>query len=170
MKTTVDIQGLDGVLETLKSLPPEVVSKRGGPVARAVRKGAIVIRDAARARLRAVTSTPGKTGINYGQGISAEHVIVKRGKPKYISEGGELYYVSVKSKIHTGSKGIFRKRPIKTNDIAFILEYGTSKQPPEPWLVPAFEATKEKAISVTVTELNKDIERIAQKLLKAKGA
>ena len=38
MKVEFKLQGVDGVLATLQSLPAEVVSKRGGPVKAALRK------------------------------------------------------------------------------------------------------------------------------------
>ena len=55
MKVEVKVSGLDGVLDTLKSLPAEVVSKRGGPVRAALRKGAVVIQKQEKANLQAVT-------------------------------------------------------------------------------------------------------------------
>lgn len=50
MKVVTKMEGLEGVLATLKSLPPELVSKGGGPVRFAVRKAANIIRDEARRR------------------------------------------------------------------------------------------------------------------------
>ena len=52
MKLEMNLQGTEGVLATLRSLPPELVSKRGGPVKTALRKGAQVIRKQAAADLR----------------------------------------------------------------------------------------------------------------------
>jgi len=43
MKVEVQLEGLQGVLETLKALPSELVSRNGGPVRSALRKGALVI-------------------------------------------------------------------------------------------------------------------------------
>ena len=40
---TTQIEGLAGVLDTLKRLPPEIVSKRGGPVRAALNKAARMI-------------------------------------------------------------------------------------------------------------------------------
>ena len=53
MKVEVKLPGLEGVLDTLKSLPPELVSKRGGPVLAALKKGAKVIQLQEKANLRA---------------------------------------------------------------------------------------------------------------------
>jgi hypothetical protein len=54
VKVEIQLTGLDGVLATLQSLPAEVVSKRGGPVKAALRKGALVILKAEKANLQAV--------------------------------------------------------------------------------------------------------------------
>ena len=43
----LEVSGIDGVLDTLKSLPAEVVSKRGGPVKLALAKGARLLRESA---------------------------------------------------------------------------------------------------------------------------
>lgn len=52
MKVEVNLRGVEGVIATLKSLPPEIVSKRGGPVKLALAKGARLIRDEAKKNLR----------------------------------------------------------------------------------------------------------------------
>lgn len=44
MADTKTLHGLDDVLDTPKSLPPEIASKRGGPVKSALRKGGVVVR------------------------------------------------------------------------------------------------------------------------------
>jgi len=46
MADTVEIRGLEGVLDLLKSLPPELVSSRGGVVLSGLRKGGTVMRKA----------------------------------------------------------------------------------------------------------------------------
>ncbi len=55
-RTEVKISGIDGVLALLQQLPAEVVSKKGGPVKAALRKGARVILAAAQANLKMVTA------------------------------------------------------------------------------------------------------------------
>lgn len=52
MKVEMKISGVDGVLNTLRSLPSEIVSKRGGPVKLALAKGARFLRDKEKAALR----------------------------------------------------------------------------------------------------------------------
>lgn len=163
MKTETTMTGLDGVLELLQKLPAEVVSKRGGPVRRAVRKGAVLIREEAKAQMIARGNSPGKTGINWATGFAANHIIIKRTKLTKIQ--GERFVVTVRPAVHPGGRK-FRGKPLKANDVAFMLEAGTSKQPAEPWLRPAFAAKREEAAQLMVTELRTSLDRIVKKLAK----
>lgn len=165
MEMSLDIQGIDSVLETLKRLPPEVVSKRGGVVKQAVAAGARVIRNEARKNLIKVTSSAGKTGISYGSGLTGKNVVIRRKNLKG-GENGERYIVTVAYKPHPLYKSLYKKRPIKFNDIAYMLEYGTSKQAAEPWLRPAYDLKKKEAMDKMQSDLIKKIDKIAQKTLK----
>ena len=163
MKLEMNLQGLDGVLATLRSLPPEVVSKRGGPVKLALAKGARVIRDEARRNLERVTSTPGKTGINYGTGFSPRQLIVRR-RPMPGGQNGERYVLTVRPATHPNGNVYRRGKRIAANDVTFMLEYGTANQPAEPWLRPAFEAKKEQAMAVVIQDLKRRVDLVVAKL------
>lgn len=176
MKIEVKLNGLQGVLDTLKSLPPEVVSKNGGPVRVALRKGAVVIQKQAKDNFRAAVALPGKSGITDTTGFTERQIIVKRKKLTNIK--GERYIVSVRYIQHP-SGIIFARRSARTkrskkpqtiraNDIAFLLEYGSAHQPATPWLRPAFESRAADAIQTVETELLKGIDRIVKKLAKAR--
>lgn len=174
------LTGLDGVLRTLQSLPAEVVSKNGGPVRRALRKGALVILNEAKSNLRAAIALPGKTGITESTGFTEKNIIAKRKAPRG-GENGERYIITVNPKVHPNaaeikrasrakpgskrkSRGGPKSRPIKANDIAFIMEYGSSKQEATPWLRPAFASKAEEAIRTVEKELVAGIDRIVKKL------
>jgi HK97 gp10 family phage protein len=62
MRVDFKVSGLDGVLDMLLTLPPEVVSKAGGPVRSALRAGAVVIRDEARKNVRKIVLEPNVDG------------------------------------------------------------------------------------------------------------
>lgn len=162
MKTEVKLSGLDGVLGALKSLPPEVVSKGGGPVRAALRRGAVVIRNQARTNLQASIDAAGKSGITESTGQTAQQVIIRRRRPPPGTKG-ERYVVSVRYKPHATSRGIYRGRTIHYNDIAFILEAGTSMMPALPWMQPAFDAKAPEALATIERELPRAILRIAKK-------
>jgi HK97 gp10 family phage protein len=162
MKVEVKLSGLDGVLDTLKKLPPDVVSKRGGPVKAALRKGALVIFKAAQANLYRATADIG-TGDDKGTGLLLKNLVVTRGKEPTGTKG-ERYLVRVRRKAYTDRKG----KTVTTLVSANLLEYGSSKQPAEPWLRPAFNAKAGEAIKTIETELLKGVDRIVKKLSKGR--
>jgi HK97 gp10 family phage protein len=161
MKVEMQLQGLEGVLATLKSLPAEVVSNKGGPVKNALKDGAYVIHAKALENLKKSTAGPLTTG------LLVESLIVSRGKaPK--SGKGERYLVRVKKKGYAGrSEGKGKKlKGVTTLQTANLLEYGSSTQPAEPWLRPAFQATAQQAIKTTEASLVKRLNAIVKKLAK----
>ncbi|ARP86295.1 hypothetical protein [Bordetella genomosp. 9] len=179
MKLEVKLSGMDGILATLKSLPAEVVSKNGGPVKLALAKGARVLRDEAKKNLRASIEAPGKTGITERTGFTEKNVVAMRKNPPSGTKG-ERYIVTVKPAAHPSARKVKRAsrraanskrrvrqritRDIQANDIAFMMEYGTSKQAALPWLRPAFSAKAQQAIDVSAADLVKRVEAIVNKL------
>ena len=158
MRVDMELSGLNGVLETLKSLPPEIVSKRGGPVKSALRKGARVIFLQAKRNLEQVTANASDEGKRYSTGFLLKNLVVTRGKPP-ISSKGERYLVRVRRKSYN-RKG----KSVTTLATANLLEYGSVKQPMEPWIRPAFQAKAAEAIRTTETELLKQIDKVIKKL------
>lgn len=181
MKAELRLLGLDAVLATLKSLPPEIVSKRGGPARAALRKGAVVIQKRAKENFRMAVALPGKSGVTQSTGFTEKQIVIRR-KRLPAGENGEMYVVTVSAKLHPEGGALRRKsradpnskrksrggpaaRPIQANDIAFMMEYGTSKQPATPWLRPAFAEKAPEAIATVERELVRGIDRIVRKLL-----
>lgn len=160
MKVEVSMTGLEGVLETLKSLPPELVSKRGGPVKSALRKGAVVIFKQAKTNLEQATANATDEGKKYSTGLLLKNLVVTRGKQPTGAKG-ERYLVRVRRKSYPDRKGGAVATTLKT---AQILEYGSSKQPAEPWLRPAFEQTARQSLTTVEVELKKAIDRVVKKL------
>ena len=158
MKVDMKLEGLNGVLETLKSLPPEIVSKRGGPVKAALRKAARVIHKEAQQNLDRVTSNTTDSDEKLSTGLLKKNLIVSRGKPPFDSKG-ERYLVRVRRKSYP-RKG----KTTTTLATANWLEYGSSQQNAEPWLRPAFAAKAQEAIKTAQTELLKQIDKVVKKL------
>lgn len=159
----VKLEGLAGVLQTLQSLPPEIVAKRGGPVKLALKKGALLILAEQKVRLQQVTSgTNEQNGeqVETSTGFLMKNLIVSRGKPP-TSGKGERYIVRVRRKRYPGRNG---KGGASTLQTAQLLEYGSSKQPAEPWIRPAFEAKARQAISVIETDLIRRLDAVVKKL------
>lgn len=162
MAETIKLTGADDVLRMLQQMPAEVVSKRGGPVRAALRKGAKVIQQQEIANLNAATA-----GGNTSTGLLAKNVVVTRGKPPTDGKG-ERYLVRVKRKGYPNRSGGKGKRTtgVTTIKTAQLLEYGSSKQPAEPWIRPAFKSRAVEAINVATSSLVQAIDRIAKRLLK----
>lgn len=162
----LNVKGIDGVLATLQSLPAEVVSKRGGPVKAALKKGALVILNEEKARLRAVVSNATASGKRESTGLLLANLIASRGKPP-TSGKGERYLVRVKRKVYTQRPdGGARSGKGITTTIANAqrLEYSTGTQPAEPFIRPSFKLKAQQAITTIQTELVAGIDRVVAKL------
>lgn len=151
------LSGLDGVLDTLKSLPPEVVSKRGGPVKVALRKGALVILREEALNLARVTNNL-STDDAEGTGLLQKSLVATRGKAPN-SGNGERYLVRVKRKTY-----VRKGKPVTTLKTAQLLEYGSEQQSAEPWIRPAFNAKAAEAIFTVERELIAGVDRVVAKL------
>lgn len=158
----LELKGLDGVLRTLQELPPEVVSKAGGPVKRSLRKGALVLLQEAALNLARATDNL-STDDQENTGLLLSALVATRGKAP-TGGNGERYLVRVKRLSYQ------RPGPATTTlATANLLEYGSEKQPAEPWLRPAFAAKAQQAIQTVETELVKDIDRVVRKLARQNG-
>jgi HK97 gp10 family phage protein len=155
------VTGLDGVLDMLKKLPPEVVSKRGGPVKAALRKGALVIQAEEKKNLLAVIARTDDQIERQATGLLLDSIIVSRGKQP-IGTKGERYLIRVKRKVYPRNNN--EGGDTTTLKTARLLEYGSSKQPPRPWIRPAAASKAQEAVDVTSQELVKRINAIVKKL------
>jgi len=172
VKIEVKLTGLDGVLDTLRSLPPELVSKRGGPVRRALAKGARLIADEAKANVRAIVAEPNKDG-RPTKSTGALEKAIRVSRKKLTSIKGERYLVwlgkssgkfaNTKRNVRSMKAGLeYEKEPPQF--YGRFLEYGTSRMRPHPWIRPAFQKKAAEAISVIESELVVGVERIVKKL------
>lgn len=156
---TIKLEGLDGVLNTLKSLPPELVSRRGGPVRAALRKAAVVIQKQEIENLQAIIAEPNKGSADQSTGLLAKNIVVSRSRLKG-GQNGERFLVRIRKKTYEGQGG----KPVVTPQVARLLEYGSERNTPKPFIRPAFDAKKQEAADTFVTETNKGIERVYKKL------
>lgn len=154
------LQGVDGVLDALRQLPPEVVAKRGGPVKSSLRKGAVVILKAEKAQLQAVLVHTPDSHERTSIGLLLKSLIASRGKAPTGAKG-ERYLVRVKRATYPDRTG----KPVTTLKSAQIKEYGSEKQTATPWIRPAFLQNAEKAIHTVEDELVKAIDKVAKRLL-----
>ena len=152
------VTGLDGVLETLKQLPAEIVSKRGGPVKLALAKGARMLRDAAKVAMQQQIDRDGSDST----GETVKALIASRGKYR---GRGEKYVVRVRSKSYISA----RKGKTTTQRNANLLEYGSKSQPATPWLRPTAEANAQRIVDAVNADLVRRVDLIVKKLARSNG-
>lgn len=162
---TVKLEGLKGVLDTLKSLPPELVSKNGGPVRLAARKALVPMREDAKANVRSIVAEPNKDGLpSESTGLLEQNIVISRAKPR---QNGERFLLRVRRKAYPKEGA---GKTVTTPQVGRLLEYGTEKMVAHPWLRPAYEKNREGALHIFTAELNKGIARIVKKLARQNRA
>lgn len=156
MKFDIKVGGLQEMMETLERLPANVVSKKGGPVKLALKRGAYILRDEVKQRLSSMVNDAGN---NDATGLLESSVIASRGK-KPTNVRGERYLVRFKRKMYPkkDNRGV-----VSTIKTAQLFEYGSEHQQPSPFIRPAFYAKAQEAIYVVRDELLKRIEKLVKK-------
>jgi hypothetical protein len=158
----IRLQGLDGALDMLKQLPAEVVSKRGGVVKAALRKGArvILLEEALNlARTLGTLDADEQTTT----GLLLKNLVISSGKPP-TSGNGERMLIRIRRKSYQ-RKG----ETVTTLKSAQLKEYGSEKQKAEPWIRPAFNSKAREAIATVEAETVAGIERAVKKLWRTRG-
>lgn len=171
--TSIKVTGLSETLKTLRSLPPEIVSRRGGPVRAALRKAAVVIQKEAQANVDRIVQEPNKGGLpSKSTGALKQAITVRRRKP-LPGTNGEVFTVGISpiKRRYSETRHNVRKRRVGKEYFllpptyyAWFLEFGTKRMQPHPFMRPAFEAKKEEAVSVFQDELDKNVAKIVKKL------
>jgi len=158
---TVRIEGLRGVLDALKQLPPEIVSKAGGPVKLSLKAAAKVIRVQAQDNVQRIIDEP-----NIGDapsksiGLLKSALIESRGKmPSGVK--GERYTVRIRPNRNYPTD---RGENVTAAQIGRQLEFGTEKRQPKPWLRPAFDEKKEAAVQEVSNQMNTRVTKVIKKL------
>lgn len=165
--STVKIIGLEGVVKTLHQLPPEIVSKNGGPVRSALRKASLLFLNQMKANVQQIIDEPNKGGDNTHTGLLMKNLVTIRQKmPAGVK--GERY------KIGPRLRKVYPKISPKAKSVSVVqvgrlLETGTERRAAMPWVRPAYDAHKNQVIPLFVTEINKKLNRIVRKLAKQNG-
>lgn len=163
----LSMTGLEQTVRALRALPAELSSRNGGPVRAALFAAAKVVRGEAQ-RLAPVgkgTPNPGNLRAN---------VFASRNRDPRRIGAAEHYFVSVRS----GRRGLFsRKIGLNTRSLMgrdayywWWVEFGTSKQPAQPFLRAAFEAKKQEALRVFEQTLARAVAAAARRAQKRGGS
>lgn len=151
----VKIEGLDGLLERMKALPKEM-AKNGGPIRSALFQGAKIVREEAKANVRAIVAEPNANGMDAeSTGHLEKQIIMKRHRNPQARGASEIYTVRVKRK--ASPKGVPATRYGK------ILEFGSEHVKAYAWLRKA-AAEKQSAVFAAIAKyLKQGIKRIEKK-------
>lgn len=156
MAELVHIKGLDEILKTLNALPPEIASKRGGPVRGALRKAAVVVQKEAQGNVDRVVAE-GQTAESTGTLRKA--LIVSRKKPGNFK--GERFWLRIK-------RGAKNAEGVTANTYGGVLEFGDNRVPAYGWMRKAWEAKKHEALDTFLREIPKGIEAAVKRARKGK--
>jgi len=163
MADQVRIEGLDGLLDTLRRMPPELIKGARSPVAFGLRRGANLIRDEARSR------APKDTG------LMARSIATRRMNARQRRRAGADEYVSVgiprRSRKYANTKRNRGKGRVgqsyEFDGWAYywkFIEFGSKKNPNgSPFLTPAAEAKGPEAARVIAEQIREGIDRIAKR-------
>lgn len=155
---TVKLRGVDNVLALLQALPPQIVSKRGGPAKLALKRGAQVLRDQVAQNLQASIAQAKTHEEREDTGLALQSLIVSRGKPP--PTPGERYLVRFKKLVY-----IRKGTQVTTLKTMQLKEYGSSHQRAFPVIRPAFELKAAEAIDAVTSYLADSVEKLAKQYL-----
>src|SRR5690625_2227801 len=150
------LQGLDGLLDTLRQMPPELIKGARSPVAYGLRRGANVIRDHAR------STAPRRTGFMASQIAPRRATPRQRRKAKAVTGADEYFTVGIaprQGRYSNTRRNRGMGRVGKTYEFdgwAYywkFLEFGTRRMAAQPFLTPAGEAKGPEAAQITIKEI-----------------
>lgn len=160
MATTLQhVKGLDGLLDTLKALPPEIVSKGGGPVRASLRKGAVVLQQAYIEAIREIVAEPAPDGRpSESTGVLEKAAIVSRMRPK-AGFKGEIYKLRVRrsAKYPDGTSA---------NTVGGVLEFGDQRIQAKAPMRRSFDSKQSEALATIVAEMQKRTQAAIKKATK----
>ena len=148
-----NIHGLEGVLEALKQLPADIVSKNGGVVRVALRKGAVVFVKQAKQNVQRIISEDEARGGDQAVSTGALLKAIGTVRDRHPEQSGanERYVVKARRapKVHNLSPAQYGR------DMEFGFEHQTAK----PWMTPAYYARRQEALDTVVRELKKGVDK-----------
>jgi len=144
-------------LRLLKSLPPELVSKRGGPVLAGLRRGGNVIRKSWRAEIQRIIDEPNIGGEYRSTGTYAKAIKVTRMRRPERVGANEAVRVTVPARA-TYPDGT------KVALVAGVLEIGREDMQAKAPMRNAFERSKGEALAAILKGIDAGIQRAIKKL------
>lgn len=149
----VKVVGLESTIAALRALPAEFASKNGGPIRTALFAAAKVIKQ------EAINNAPEGEGTPRPGNIRKNIIAVRDRNPRRQNNAVERYIITVRTKrMAKGSNRLFQI--LKGGDAwyAFMVEFGTSKQPAQRFMTRAYEAKAAEALAAFEQALRKGVD------------
>lgn len=153
---TVEIEGLKELQAALLELPRKTAKNA---LRSAVNAGAAVVRKEARQKAPVYT---GAVSAGHPPPGTLKRSVIQKFIKEQSNDFQSTFYVTVRKGKKYRGQG---KKANLSQDAyyAYFVEYGTAKMAAQPFLRPAFEATKEQALQAMLTKLKERIEQEAGK-------
>lgn len=153
MATTVEIQGADELLRKLRQLPDRIGRNAGR---RALRKGAIVVRDAARRNAKQIDDPATRDQIWKNIAVAGG------GSKRERKAGGVMMRVGVLggARYRKGENG----QPGGNSTHWRFVEFGTSTARAQPFMRPALNSSGIAAINAVVSDMQVQIDKELKKI------
>ena len=150
---TIQLQGAENTLNMLMQLPPEIVSKNGGVVRKALRKGSLVTLKQAKANLQEIIN---RDGLDDSTGALMKALGTQRARNPERYGAGERFVVH--------ARRAPKVKNVTPAQYGANMELGTEKQVAKPWMTPAYYSTRAQGAQTVIDESNRQIAVIVRKL------
>lgn len=164
MTELANITGLDETLKALRALPRAISGKGGGPLRKALFAAAKVVKS------EVMQTAPVRTGLLKGSVATfRDRHPEKVGASEHYTIGIRKQRVKYRENYRNGRLGRIGKS-YTTMGAAYyakFVEFGTSKQAAHPFMRPAFEATKQQAVTAFEDALRKEVSKAVEQAKRA---
>lgn len=156
MADLANITGLDETLKALRALPRAISGKNGGPLRRALFAAAKVV------KAEVMQAAPVRTGL-----LKGSIATFRDRHPEQIG-ANEHYTIGIRKQrkkfrenYRNGRLGRIGKSytTLGASFYGKFVEFGTSKMAAHPFMRPAFEATKQQAVTAFEDALRKEVDK-----------
>lgn len=155
MDISVNVQGLDEIDRKLKLLPQRIGQNA---MRRALRRGANVIRDAARANARRIDDPETR------EAIYKNIAVAGGGRGREREAGGVMMRVGVRGGARPLKKGTDTGLPGGNTTHWRFVEFGTSEAQAQPFMRPAMGSTAIRVFNAVAEAASKELDKELDKL------
>jgi HK97 gp10 family phage protein len=161
-RETVKVTGLREVQRAIEDLAKTMGDKASSPIRAALRDGAKVLVDEAKANVRRIIDEPNARGEDESTGLLLISIRAATGRMPP-GRKGEAIVIGVKRGVYPANRQA-KKEQWTAVQIGRLLEEGSERRAPMPWLRPAFDAKKNEAVRVFKESVTKRVEKLIKRM------